>query len=45
MWRSIFCWTFRQKACILIVGNLIVILLSGIGAAKAARKNNRGELS
>ena len=38
MWRSIFCWTFRQKACRLIVGNLIVILLSGIGAAKAARE-------
>lgn len=45
MWRLFFCWTFRQKACILIVGHLIVILLSGIGAAKAARKNNRGELS
>ena len=39
MWRSVlFCWTFRQKACILIVGNLIVILLSGVSAVKAARE-------
>jgi DNA-binding protein HU-beta len=35
---AFFCWTFRQKACILIVGNLIVILLSGVSAVKAARE-------
>lgn len=43
MWR--FLLDVSAKACILIVGNLIVILLSGVSAVKAARENNRGELS